>query len=313
MGAAVGGVDVVGEAGEVFAVAVDVLQRNVHAELLVVGGAADGDGLVQNGFALVQVADHRDDAVVELEGFGASRRAAAALLFAALVLDHQLDAGVEVGPLAQAVGDGGVVVGDVAEDVHVGDPADLGAAFGTLADFFEFFDHVAAAKRHGVDDAVAGDFDVQPAGQGVGAAHAHAVQAARDLVAVAVELAAGVQHGHDNLDRGPAVELRVFVLVLAHGDAAAVVFHGDAVVGAQRDDDVVAVARQGFVDGVVDHFPHQVVQAAAVGAADVHGRAFANGRQPFEHGDAVFGVAVGGAGGGVNGLGRFGRRLGHDR
>ncbi len=44
-----------------------------------------------------------------------------------------------------------------------------------------------------------------------------------------------------------------------------------------------AVAGQGFVDGVVDHFKHHVVQAGAVGGvADVHAGPLAHGLQPFE-------------------------------
>ncbi|WZB73427.1 hypothetical protein WJ968_25235 [Achromobacter xylosoxidans] len=60
-----------------------------------------------------------------------------------------------------------------------------------------------------------------------------------------------------------------------------------------RDDDVVAIARQGFVDGVVHDLEHHVVQAGAVGGvADVHAGALAHGLQPFEHLDRVSAVAA---------------------
>src|SRR5271165_1005497 len=52
------------------------------------------------------------------------------------------------------------------------------------------------------------------------AAHAHAVQPARDLVALGIELAAGVQLGHDHLGRRHSL-----FLVEVHGDAAAVIHH----------------------------------------------------------------------------------------
>ena len=67
--------------------------------------------------------------------------------------------------------------------------------------------------------AVAADLHEQALGQRVDDRDADAVQAAGDLVAAAVaELAAGVQHGEHDLDRGPA-------LLLHHvdGDPAAVV------------------------------------------------------------------------------------------
>ena len=101
--------------------------------------------------------------------------------------------------------------------------------------------------------AVTAHRDRQPLGQGVDAGHAHAVQAAGDLVAVVVELAAGVQFGHDHLHRGHA-----FLGMDVHGDAAAVVAHGDAVVGVQDDGDAGAEAGHGLVDGVVHHFVHQM-------------------------------------------------------
>jgi hypothetical protein len=47
------------------------------------------------------------------------------------------------------------------------------------------------------------------------------------------------------------------------------------------------VAVHGLVDGVVENFPNQVVQAGAADAADVHARALADGLQPLEHLDIV--------------------------
>ena len=134
----------------------------------------------------------------------------------------------------------------------------------------------------------------------VDAAHAHAVQAAGDLVAVLVELAAGVQFGQRDLG-STALGLVLVVHLHAGGDAAAVVDDADAVVAVDRDDDVVAMPGQRFVDRVVDHLEHQVVQTGAVGGvADVHAGPLAHGFQAFQDLDAA--LAVGGgrfaAGGG---------------
>jgi hypothetical protein len=58
------------------------------------------------------------------------------------------------------------------------------------------------------------------------------------------------------------------------------------------DVDVVAVAGQRFVDGVVHHFEDQVVQAGAVrGVANVHARALAHGFQAFQDLDGGGAVA----------------------
>jgi hypothetical protein len=48
------------------------------------------------------------------------------------------------------------------------------------------------------------------------------------------------------------------------------------------------MTRQGFVDGVIDHFEHHVVQTGAImDIADVHPGAFADGLQAAKDGDAT--------------------------
>ena len=58
-----------------------------------------------------------------------------------------------------------------------------------------------------------------------------------------------------------------------------------------------AIAVQVFVDGVIDDFPHEVVQPLAVHAADVHRRPLADGFEAFEDGDVGGGVTGSGGGG----------------
>ncbi len=129
---------------------------------------------------------------------------------------------------------------------------------------------------------VAEDLHYHVVAQGVDAAHAHAVQATGDLVAVLVELAAGVEDGHDDLEGGA-----VLFLVHVDGDTATVVLDGDAVVGVYLHVDLVAVARQSLVNGVVHNLIDKVVQAAFVHVADVHSRAHAHGFQSFKYGNVT--------------------------
>ena len=56
-------------------------------------------------------------------------------------------------------------------------------------------------------------------------------------------------------------------------DATTVVRDANAVVFGDGDRDRVAVAREGLVNGVVDHLVHQVVQSSNAHIADVHRRA----------------------------------------
>lgn len=129
-------------------------------------------------------------------------------------------------------------------------------------------------------EALGPDLDGDLRGQRVHDGDAHAVQTTGDGVAAASELAARVQDGEHDLDRG---------LPLggddAHGDATAVVDDADAAVGQDRDVDRVRVTRQGLVDGVVHDLLHHVVKATLTGRADVHAGSLADRVQPFEDGD----------------------------
>ena len=157
----------------------------------------------------------------------------------------------------------------------------------------EFGDGTAAiGKRHAPHVALSADLRVHAGGQGVDDGDADAVQAARHGVSAAAELASGVQDGHDDLDR--RLVLRgVFV----NGDATTVVDDLDAAVRLNRDLDVVGVAGQRLVNGVVDNLVHQVVQAAFAGGSDVHARALAHGFQALEDGDVRCAVRLLASGG----------------
>ena len=135
----------------------------------------------------------------------------------------------------------------------------------------------AAPEADRVGRAAAVDLDVEAGGQGVDHGGADAVQTAGGRVRAAAELAAGVQLGHDDLDAGQAgLGLDV------DRDAAAVVPDLDGAVVVEDHLDVVAVAAQGLVDGVVDDLPEAVHEAAAVGGPDVHAGALADRLEPFE-------------------------------
>ena len=137
------------------------------------------------------------------------------------------------------------------------------------------------------DFALAPDFQIEPVGKRVDDRNADAVQAAGNFVGVAIEFSAGVQHGHHDFGGG-----LFFRGVHVHGNAAAVVDHGDAVVVVHGDVDFVAVAGHGFVDGVVDDFPDEMVQAHFAGGTDVHRGALADGFEAAENFDGSSVVLV---------------------
>ncbi len=130
------------------------------------------------------------------------------------------------------------------------------------------------------DFAIAPDFQIEPVGERVDDGNADAVQSAGNFIGVAIEFSAGVQHGHHDFGGG-----LFFRGVHVDGNAAAVVDYGDAVIFVHDDIDFIAVAGHGFVDGVVGHFPHEMVQAHFAGRTDVHRRALADGFEPSENFD----------------------------
>jgi hypothetical protein len=133
-------------------------------------------------------------------------------------------------------------------------------------------DHVAARKRDRGHLALAPHADGQPPGQGVGDAHAHAVQAAREAVRAAralVELAAGMKAGVDDLQHR-----HLLLRVQAERNASAVVLDADGAVRMNRQRDALAEAGQGFVSRVVDHFLDDVQRAFGAG---VHARPLLHG------------------------------------
>ena len=113
------------------------------------------------------------------------------------------------------------------------------------------------------------------------------MQAARGLVDLGVEFAAGMQRAHDDFERRFLREFRMGI----DGDAAAVVGHGQKAVGGEFHLDEGGVTGQRFVHGVVDDFGEQMVQRLFVGAADIHARAPAHRLKPFEHLDIARGIA----------------------
>ncbi len=211
-----------------------------------------------------------------------------ALALPALVGDRDPQAAGQERRLAQSLLERRVVEIERLEDLGVREEGDRGAVLlGGLP-----LDDLALRRAADVllapDVAVAADLRLDRFRERVDDRDPDAVQAAGDLVALPLaELAARVQDGHDDLERG--------LLLLGHlrdGDTPAVVGHGDRVVGVDRDVDTAAEAGKRLVDRVVDHLVDEVVQPPDPGGSDVHAGALADGFEAFQDGD-VLGVVTG--------------------
>ena len=85
------------------------------------------------------------------------------------------------------------------------------------------------------------------------------------------------------------------LVLVIHFDAGrnttTVVSDTDRVVGVNGNDDVITVARQSFVNRVVNHLKNKVVQTGSVrSVANVHARPFTNSFQTFENLNGTFTV-----------------------
>ncbi len=205
---------------------------------------------------------------------------------APLVVERDGDARVEEGQLAEPLCERVEAELERLEDLAVWQERDLRPALLRLARDLEVGGRLAPVVRLPVDEAAAPDLEVERFGEGVDHRDADAVQPPRHLVAVVVELAARVQHGHDHFGRGPPA------LVHVGRNAAPVVDDRDRVVDVDGDVDRVAETRERLVDGVVHHLVDQVVEPEHAGRADVHRGPLAHRLEALEDLDLVGAVLV---------------------
>ena len=216
--------------------------------------------------------------VVELDG----------LAVGALVDELDVEASREERGLAQALRDRRRVDVELLEDLGVGQEGDGRPARLALRHFpdeLHVAGRLATLELLPMDGAVAANLGDEPFRERVDDRDADAVQAARDLVAVAAELAAGVELREDDGQRGQS-------LVLHHvdGDPGAPVLDRDRVVGMERDLDPLVASLERLVDRVVDDLVDEVMEAPEARRADVHARPEPDRLESFEDGDVPSGV-----------------------
>ena len=200
MGSAVALRDVVGEAQDVLVIAVVPLQRRLDDDVVALAG--NGDGIaVPSSLVPVEVLDERLDAAL----VGELR---ALRLHAPRILENDPDAGVQEREFPQPVFETRVVKLDVRERPVRGNEGDLRSrAVPGVADDGQPGLRLPVGESNEVFLAVSPDAHLQRRGQRVHHRDADAVQPARYLVGVLVELSAGVEVGHDDLCCGNALFL----------------------------------------------------------------------------------------------------------
>ncbi len=192
--------------------------------------------------------------------------------FVAFVGESDLQALVEKGEFAKALGQGVEAVDGFVEDGGVRMKSDFGAGFAGLAGLLELGGGLAFFVGLLPYGSIARNFQLEPVGESVDHGNADTVEAAGNFVGVAVEFSAGVEDGENDFGGGT-----LFGGVHVDGNAAAIVDDRDGIVGVHGDVDFIGKTGHGFVDGIVDNFPDQVMQTHLAGGTDVHGGAQTNG------------------------------------
>ncbi len=148
--------------------------------------------------------------------------------------------------------------------------------------FFSFAVGAPYCERLAPLEAVTGDLDVEPGRQGVDHRDADTMQTTRHRVGALLELASCMEHGEHRRQRG---ELRLLVPVDGHATPVVLDFRRAVLV--EGEIDPVAEAGHGFVDGVVEHLPDEVMQALGAGRPYVHRGTFADCFQTLQNGDVL--------------------------
>ncbi len=247
--------DVVSVAVDVLSVAVGVLQGRLHVGAVLVSFYVDGR-LVKGVLRPIDPAYELHQPALEAELLW--------ILLSKVYPDTRPL--VQEGVLPDAGEEDILVEFRVCEDDWVGLEGDSRPEAVVLPDSLQATHWYAPLELHEVLLPVAPNSDLQPLREGVHHREADAVEAPRDLVHLPVELAARVEGREDYLD---AWLLEPWVDI--HGDAPAVVLHGDDALRRHHYFDVFTVASHGLIDAVVQDLVDQVVHAALVHAANVHG------------------------------------------
>ena len=275
---ALGGVDVVREREDRLDVRAVPLHRDLDLAVLCLALEVH-DVLVHGVLRVVHVGHEVADPalVVELLGLAAG----------ALVPQHDPQAAREERGLAQALGQRRRGELRLVEDVRVRQERDRRPrlVLARDADRLHVARRLAAGELLPVQLAVAAHLRHEPLRERVHDRDADAVQAARDLVAVAAELPACVELREHDRQRGePLVRDHV------HRDARAGVANRHRVVRMDGDVDEVVPARESLVDGVVDHLVDEMVEPPRARRADVHPGPETDGLEALEDGDVFCGV-----------------------
>ncbi len=138
-----------------------------------------------------------------------------------LVVERDQNPGVQERQLAQSLSERVEAEFHGLENLGIGPERNFRASLLGRAGYFEVCPGFAACVLLLENLPVAPDFQIELLRERVDDRHANPMQATRDFIAVVVELAAGVQDGHDDFGRRPPAR------VLVGRNPSPIVYDGD--------------------------------------------------------------------------------------
>ena len=263
------GVDVVDKGKEAFRIAVKILQTDVHLDTVPLTGD-ENRRRMDAGAVAVEVFDIGDNAALEMKTvFGAIP----------FVLEQDVDVFIEKGQLPHPVLHDLVLKDDgLGENFRIrlemnGGPGLLAGAY-----LFEFTCFQAVFIGLPVDFSVALYLGHGSHAQGIDHRNTDTMETAGNLVGGMVELATGMEGGHDQF-QGRHIFRRMHI----HRNTATVILNRDRIILVDNNAYLRAVACKGLIYGVVDHLVDQMMQTLDTGIADIHGWSFTNSFKPIKN------------------------------
>ncbi len=127
----------------------------------------------------------------------------------------------------------------------------------------------------------------QAVGKGVHTGNADSMETSGHLVAVLVELTAGVKDRHHDL-QGRAMLFRMH----SGRDSSSVVSHPYGIVRKDGHADLGTITGHGLIDTVVNHLIDQMMESPLADVAYVHRRSFSDSLQSFQHLNTACGILL---------------------
>src|SRR3989338_1917445 len=268
MRAALDRIDVIGKREQVLGVAVVILERDLHLDLVFLARKIH-DFLVKRVLISIQKLDKR------LCPAGKFKR----ILFAGPFIFYvYLEAFIQKRQFAQAIGERiETILQFPREYLFIRLKRDARSRRFRFADDGDFRDRLTALIPLMIDLPVTPDFDFKPFRQSVHDGNAHTVKASGDLITLMVKFSSGVKFCQDDLYRG-------FLLGLMHIDryAAAVIYDRNAVILMYDDLYILAIAGHRLVNRIIYDLIDEMVESAYRGIADIHRRTFPDRLQPLQ-------------------------------